>query len=296
MLSPLDNEVIFKLAFTDKEVFTCFVKDIIGIDIIVNTIETEKRFSPKTGNIDFSYDIFAESSDHRVIIEIQKVEYDYHYDRFLLYHNMALAELQKSARQYKIEQEVFTIVILTNPYKGLDKKGNPIRDEVLISSADPRNLADTAVPIYGHKLILLNPHHRNESTPENYSDWLDLIYESVYNRNNYNVNMKNHGVKKAVNLIEYDNLTPEQRREMKEQEGKRVVLSMLDSELKEEKEKRIQAERAQEQAERDKEQAEQDKLAFQLNMVKSLYTKGMQASEIAEITGLSMEKIKDFLT
>ncbi len=44
MLAPLDNQVIFKIAFTDMEVFTGFVKDIIGIDIIVGKIETEKKF------------------------------------------------------------------------------------------------------------------------------------------------------------------------------------------------------------------------------------------------------------
>jgi hypothetical protein len=32
-LSRLDNEVFFKKAFTDKLVFTQFVKDVIGIDI-----------------------------------------------------------------------------------------------------------------------------------------------------------------------------------------------------------------------------------------------------------------------
>ncbi len=42
MLSNLDNEVIFKKAFTNKIVFTQFVKDIVGIDIEVDKIETEK--------------------------------------------------------------------------------------------------------------------------------------------------------------------------------------------------------------------------------------------------------------
>jgi hypothetical protein len=50
-LSRLDNEVIFKKAFTDKLVFTQFVKDVIGIDIKVGKIETEKRFQPKIGYI-----------------------------------------------------------------------------------------------------------------------------------------------------------------------------------------------------------------------------------------------------
>ena len=77
MLSNLDNEVIFKKAFTDKIVLTQFVKDILNIDFEVDTIETEKRFNPKVGNIDFKYNIFAESVVHRVIVEIQKVDYDY---------------------------------------------------------------------------------------------------------------------------------------------------------------------------------------------------------------------------
>ena len=33
MLGNLDNEVIFKKAFTDKIVFKAFVRDILGIDI-----------------------------------------------------------------------------------------------------------------------------------------------------------------------------------------------------------------------------------------------------------------------
>jgi len=74
MLSNLDNEVIFKKAFTDKVVFTQFVKDIVGIDIEVSEIETEKKFDEKLGYIDIKFDIFAESKDHRVIVEIQKVE------------------------------------------------------------------------------------------------------------------------------------------------------------------------------------------------------------------------------
>ena len=42
MLAKLDNEVIFKKAFTDKLVLENFVKDIIGIDFEANTIETKK--------------------------------------------------------------------------------------------------------------------------------------------------------------------------------------------------------------------------------------------------------------
>ena len=139
MLAPLDNETIFKKAFTDKTVFLQFVKDVLGIEIEVDKIETEKKFDPKIGNIDISYDIFAESTDHRVIIEIQKIDYDYNFDRFLHYHMMAVAQLQRSAKDYKIEQTVYTIIVLTAPYKIDQKTGEPIKDEVMISSVDPRN-------------------------------------------------------------------------------------------------------------------------------------------------------------
>ena len=195
MLAPLDNQVIFKLAFTDLVVFTGFVKDILGIDIVVDKIETEKRFDPKIGNIDFSYDIFAESKDQRVIIEIQKAELDYHFDRFLHYHYMAVAELQRRAADYKIDQTVYTIVLLTAPYTIQTKTGLPIKNEVLISNADPRNLEDKLVPIYGHKPIFLNPNHKTPQTPSNYRDWLDLLYESVHNNQSYRVNLENSAIK-----------------------------------------------------------------------------------------------------
>ena len=56
MLGNLDNEVIFKKAFTNKIVLEAFVKDILGIDIDLVTIETEKKFSPKVGYVDFELD------------------------------------------------------------------------------------------------------------------------------------------------------------------------------------------------------------------------------------------------
>jgi len=63
-LARLENEVFFKKAFTGKIVFKAFVKDIIGIDIEPDKIETEKVFQPQVGSINFNrvrcgYDIFA---------------------------------------------------------------------------------------------------------------------------------------------------------------------------------------------------------------------------------------------
>lgn len=59
-LARLGNEVFFKKAFTDKIVFKAFGKDIIDIEVDPDTIETEKAFQPRLGNINFKYDIFAD--------------------------------------------------------------------------------------------------------------------------------------------------------------------------------------------------------------------------------------------
>jgi len=98
-LARLDNDVIFKKAFSDKLVLTQFIKDIFGIDIKINKIEKYKRFRPKIARINFA--IFAESKDERVIVEIQRVNYDYNFDRFLHYHSCnGVLETTQSNRLY----------------------------------------------------------------------------------------------------------------------------------------------------------------------------------------------------
>ena len=128
---------------------------------------------------------------------------------------MALAQLQRSSEQYGIDRTVYSIVVLTAPYKINQKNNKPIKDEVMITSVDPRNLDDKVVEIYGHKLVFLNHYYRGDYTPPNYRDWLDLIYESIHNPENYHVNLTHEGIKKVVELIEYENLTPEQLHQMK---------------------------------------------------------------------------------
>ncbi len=269
MLASLDNETIFKKAFTDIDVFTGFVKDILGIEIEVAKIETEKKFEAKPGNINITYDIFAESRDHRVIIEIQRVDYDYNFDRFLHYHKMAVAQLQQKAKDYELNQTVYTIVVLTAPYAINQKTGAPIIDDVLISSVDPRNLQDEVIKIYGHKLIFLNHRYRKNDTPENYKDWLDLFYESINNPEDFNVNLENKSIKKAVSLIDYDKLGPETLTQMKINEQKKamkkIVHEMGRKEGKEEKAK---------------------------EMAKDLKNNGVDIEIIAKSSGLSIEEIE----
>jgi hypothetical protein len=223
LLANLDNEVIFKKAFTDPFVFRAFVKDILDIDFEVDVIETEKQFEPKMAYIDFKLDIFAQSKDQRVVVEIQRIEYDYNFDRFLHYFLMAIAEMQRSSKEYALAKTVYTIVVLTAPYTVEDKTGRPIKNEVLISKLNPRNLQGEEIPIFGHELVFLNAYHRDDFTPPNYRDWLDLIYQSIHHSEDPDINLSKPGIQRTADIISVDNLTPTERAESKRAESTRAA-------------------------------------------------------------------------
>jgi hypothetical protein len=226
ILARLDNEVFFKKAFTDKIVFKAFVKDIIGIEVEPSNIETEKAFQPKLGSIAFKYDIFAEDIKQRIVIEIQKVDYDHNFDRFLHYHLQAITEQQRSSEDYSVEKTVYTIVVMTAPYKINEKTREFYRDEVLISSLNPKNLKGTERKIFNHELIFLNPNYKGNDTPQNYRDWLDLIYESIHHPENPQVNTKNEGIKRAFEIVSYENISPEEWEQAKLETSKMKVIQL----------------------------------------------------------------------
>jgi hypothetical protein len=235
MLGNLDNEVIFKKAFTDLTVFKAFVRDILGIEVEVDRIETEKKFEPKIGYVDFELDIFAESIDKRICIEIQRVEYDHHFDRFLHYFLMLIAEQQKSSKEYGIDRTVYVIVVLTAPYKISEKNGKPILDEVLLIHLNPQTLQGEIRELYGHQFVCLNPNHPNEETPKQIRDWLDLIYQSIHSPERPVLNTNNEGIRKAVELISFDNLTEEERAKAKNKEAAKITLAKTEQYAKEER-------------------------------------------------------------
>ena len=153
----------------------------MNIDFEVGKIETEKKFEPKIGYVDFELDIYAESVDKRVCIEIQRVEYDHHFDRLLGYFLMVIAEQQKTSREYGIDQTVYMIVVLTTKYTINEKNGKAVKDELLLIDFNPRTIRGEVRDLYGHQFVCLNPNHPNPDTPQKVRDWLELIYQSMHN-------------------------------------------------------------------------------------------------------------------
>jgi len=236
MLAPLDNETIFKKAFTDIDVFQQFVKDLFNIDIIVGTIETEKKFTPPIAEIDIKLDIYAETTDHRFVIEIQKIDYDYNFNRFLNYFMSLLLEQQKRASNYEIPQTVLGIVVITRPYKINQLTGKPIKANVMSIDFDPRDLDGERIRIWDHQLLILNPNpkYKKETTPQKYQDWLNLFRLSIDNDIDIVLNFNNLGIAKAAHLIEYEKLDPMTVAEMKISESKKAMISIIENQSKNE--------------------------------------------------------------
>ena len=232
-LGSLDNEVIFRKVFTDKTVFTAFVRDIVGIEVEVDKIETEKKFEPKVGYIDFDsvgcrLDIFAETTDKRIVIEIQRVEYDHNFNRFLHYFLMVIAEQQKRSKSHGIDQTVYVIVVLTTPYSISETNGKPIKDEVLLLKLNPKTVGGIERELYGHQFICLNPNHQDIETPKQIRDWLDLIYQSIHSPERPVINWENEGIRRAADLISFENLTPEERTASKNKEAAKETIAVIE--------------------------------------------------------------------
>ena len=216
MLAPLSNGTIFKKAFTNKLVFEQFIQDVLGFKVSVSEIETEKQFEPRVGQIAFELDIFAETTDKRMVIELQKVQYDHTFDRFLHYFLMLLAEQQRNSNTYKIQRSVYLILVMIRPYEiPQDLNGRVLSQEMLVTTLHTEDSGKEQVDLYPHKLIALNPNHKNPNTPQNIRDWLDLIYESVNHPKTPTINMQNPGIAKAAELIDTEKLSPEERAQQK---------------------------------------------------------------------------------
>jgi len=292
MLAPLDNGTIFKKAFTDKIVFTQFVKDILEVDIDVDKIETEKQFKPKSQFIDIKLDIFAQSKDKRIIIEIQKVEYDHHFDRFQYYFFTTITEQQKSAKKYKIDQTVYSIVVLTTPYTINQITGAPIENEVLIQSLDPETLDGDKVKIGGHMQIFLNPHYQNKSTPKRISDWLKFIYASIKTPEKYKINTNNIGIKRASEIIDYEKLDEDMFRQVKIDNETKALHAIIENKAEQ---KGIEKGIEQGIEQGMKKGIEKGKEQEKNEMVKELYNIGVPIEKIVLASKLSTEKVKKIL-
>jgi predicted transposase/invertase (TIGR01784 family) len=170
-VASLQYGVIFKKAFSQIDVFKAFVKDITGVELDIDKVETEKSFDQKIGNIRVEFDLYAEDLKNRVIVRCQHQNGSDYYDRFLHYHCVALLEQAANYRNYKPDLTVYTIVVLTSADKH--------KTDVAVIDFDPKDRYGKSLGVIKHKVIYLAVKYVDENTPEIYRDWLSVINESL---------------------------------------------------------------------------------------------------------------------
>jgi len=142
---------------------------------------------------------------------------------------MLIAEQQKNAKEYNIDLTVYVIVVLTSPYTINEKNGKAILDEVLLLNLNPQTLKGEVRDLFGHQFVCLNPNHPDQDTPQQIRDWLDLIYQSIHSPERPVLNTANEGIRKAVELISFENLTPEERTKAKNKEASMVTIAKIEN-------------------------------------------------------------------
>jgi hypothetical protein len=183
---------------------------------------------------------------------------------------MAIAEMQRTSKEYKTDRTVYTIAIFTNKYNALNKKGVVVERDILFHYTNLFDVEGNEYDVFGHKLIFLNHNYIQATTPQGYKDWLSLVKESIRNPENPDINLGNQGVRKVAELIDYEHLDPEERRLSKNRHAAESA-------------KKVYAEAI----ERRK----------QVEIAKNLIQLGIDNALIAKATGLEIETIealKDF--
>jgi predicted transposase/invertase (TIGR01784 family) len=273
-VASLRYGVIFKKAFGDVAVFTQFVKDFTGIQLVIDKVETEKSFDPPIGNVDSRFDLYAQDLENRVIVDIQHQHFSDHYHRFMHYHCAAILEQVSSAKNYSPALRVFTIVVLTS--------GNKHDSAIATVKFDPIDfLTQQPLGEIEHQVLYLTPKHVTASIPAPYHEWLQVIQDSLAEQVE-ETKYHNPMVLKILDLIQRDGLTPQDRARMKEEYGM--------EEVKQEEYKRGVT---QGKTQGITEGIAQGERQMQLSLAKKLLQMGqLEIAEIAESTGLTVAEVK----
>lgn len=262
-VASLRYGVIFKKAFSQPDIFTAFVKDILGIELDIDRVETEKSFPSPVGSIDSRFDLFAEDKTQRIIVDIQHRRYSDHYHRFLHYHCAALLEQGVTAKNYQPALQVYTIVILTS--------GDRHQRDMSQIDFDPKDRHGQGLGEIPHKILFLCPKYVNAETPEPWREWLLAIDDSLDGQVD-ETHYHKACVQKILAIIRQDSLTPQERARMKDEYSEEA---WLQDKLGETLQQGLVQGR----------QEEKEEVALRL------LAKGMDVVLVAEVTGLSLEQL-----
>jgi predicted transposase/invertase (TIGR01784 family) len=171
---PLKFGAMFKQAFSQPDVFNHFVEDVLDISFHADTIHTEYEYPEPIGFVRSTYDLFAKDEKKRIIVEIQHIKEDDFFDRFLYYHLISLVEQVGGYDEYRFNQTVYTIVVLTST-----PRDGSVNFSCAVSDMNPIDEYGEMVDLYPHRLVFLCPRQVNEQTPPKIRQWLRFIEDSL---------------------------------------------------------------------------------------------------------------------
>ncbi|KOR33201.1 hypothetical protein TI05_02450 [Achromatium sp. WMS3] len=263
-VASLHYGVIFKKAFSKPHIFAGFVKDLTGIQLEIDTVETEKAFDPPIGKVDSRFDLFAEDKKNRIIVDIQYKRYPDHYHRFLHYHCAALLELAGSFREYRPNVRVLTIVILTS--------GDHHKKDVSIIDFDPKDLHGNKLGEIPHQVLYLCPNYADDKTPEPYKEWLYAMRDTL-NEEVDETQYANPTIQEVLHTIERDTISPQERARMFDEYG--------DEQIKQDKFAKGKAEGLAE-----------GEIKGKTETALAMLQEGLNLELIQKVTGLSLERLQ----
>ena len=210
---PLRYDTAFKKAFSQPEIFCQFAEDVLGIKFYTDEVHRGYKFLEPIGQVDIEYDLFAEDPESRIVIEIQHVKERHFHDRFLYNHLINLVEQVKNSKAYQFNRTVYTIIVLTSPYSE-----GEIDFSVAITDFNPINEFSRKVDVYPHQLVFVVPRMVNEKTPSGIKAWLELVLDSLdgeIDESHYDSLIFG----KVIDAVKLDNISPSERRVLKDEES-----------------------------------------------------------------------------
>ncbi len=259
-VASLRYDVIFKKAFRQPAIFTAFVSDFVGIKLNIDQVETDKTFKPAIGRVATRFDLYAEDQTNRLVIDLQHERHSDHYHRFLHYHCVALLEQIINSKNYRPNLKVFTLVVLTS--------GDKHQNDISIIDFDPKNRQGQPLGEIDHKIIYICPKYLQDDTPTAYREWMAAIEDSLDEQVDES-HYTRPEIQQLFQLIEKDQITPEERAQMFEEYNQEELKHNLFQRGKEEGLKEV---------------------ALHLLSLGSLTT-----GQIAEVTGLTLEEIQNLV-
>lgn len=265
---PLKYGVTFKRVFSDPAIFSHFASAVLDRPLHVEQVHTEYEYPEMVGYVKIKYDLFAEDTDQRTIIEVQHIREDDFFDRFLYYHLIGLAEQVRSYYSYRFERTVYTIVVLTR-----QPQQQELQFSYAASDMNPVNEWDQQLAIYPHRLVFLGPRSVNEHTPPRVRPWLELIADSLDSQIE-EAKYDNDIFRQMIERMRRQTLSPDELARIKDEAA-----------WEEAKQNAIRIGRAEGIAEGRKQQS--------LTIARTMLAEGIDRAIIARLTGLDPSEIEE---